>query len=54
MAPCPPTFPVRAVVHRRGLAVLQVRARQDVGGGAQQLLGAAAIVTAVGRADAFG
>lgn len=39
------------------MAVLQVRARQDVGCGAQQLLGAAAIltvVTAVGRPDAFG
>lgn len=37
--------------------MLQVRARQDVGGGAQQLLGAAAVqtvVTAVGRPDAIG
>lgn len=36
--------------------MLQVRARQDVGGGAQQLLGAAAVqtvVTAVGRPDAI-
>lgn len=36
--------------------MLQVRARQDVGGGAQQLLGAAAVqtvVTAVGRAEAI-
>lgn len=39
------------------MAVLQVRASQDVGGGTQQLLGAAAVqtvVAAVGRPDAFG
>lgn len=57
MASCPPTFPFGAVVHRGQLAVLQVGAGQDVGGGAQQLLGAAAlqaVVTAVGRPDTLG
>lgn len=53
-----PTFPLGAVVHLRLLAVLQVRTRQGVGcrGGAQQLLGAAAVqavFAAVGGADTF-
>lgn len=54
-----PTFPLGAVVHLCLLAVLQVRTRQGVGcrGGAQQLLGAAAVLAvfaAVGGANTFG
>lgn len=56
----PPTFPLGAVEHLRLLAMLQVRMRmrQDVvgWGGAQQLLGAAAVqavLAAVGGSDFF-